>query len=41
MAGRIDYQWVVRWLDDIGLPQYKDKFLEARLGKNYDLFYKI
>lgn len=30
-AGRLDHQWVVRWLDDIGLPQYKDAFLEARL----------
>ena len=22
--GRLDFQWVLRWLDDIGLPQYKD-----------------
>ena len=22
-------QWVARWLDDIGLPQYKDSFVEA------------
>lgn len=30
-AGRLDHQWAVRWLDDIGLPQYKDAFLESRL----------
>ena len=30
-AGKLDHQWVVRWLDDIGLPQYKDAFLEARV----------
>ena len=24
-------QWVTRWLDDVGLPQYKDSFLEARV----------
>ncbi|GIY39552.1 liprin-beta-1 [Caerostris darwini] len=30
-AGRIDHQWVVRWLDDIGLPQYKDAFYDARV----------
>ncbi|XP_015930223.2 liprin-beta-2 [Parasteatoda tepidariorum] len=30
-AEKIDYQWVVRWLDDIGLPQYKDAFFEARM----------
>ncbi|XP_054713299.1 liprin-beta-2-like isoform X2 [Uloborus diversus] len=30
-AGKIDYQWVVRWLDDIGLPQYKDAFYDARI----------
>ena len=22
--GKLDFQWVLRWLDDIGLPQYKD-----------------
>ena len=21
--GRLDHHWVVRWLDDVGLPQYK------------------
>ncbi|KAM6950114.1 liprin-beta-2 isoform 4-T4 [Lycodopsis pacificus] len=27
----LDYIWVTRWLDDIGLPQYKDHFHEARV----------
>ena len=31
LAGRLDHQWAVRWLDDIGLPQYKDAFLESRM----------
>ena len=22
-SGRLDYNWVMRWLDDLGLPQYK------------------
>jgi len=30
-SGNLDHQWVVRWLDDVGLPQYKDAFLEARI----------
>ena len=30
-AGNLDHQWVTRWLDDIGLPQYKDTFSEARV----------
>lgn len=30
-AAKLDYLWVARWLDDIGLPQYKDKFIEARI----------
>jgi len=30
-AGKLDHQWTVRWLDDIGLPQYKDAFLESRI----------
>jgi len=30
-AGILDHQWVSRWLDDVGLPQYKDTFLEARV----------
>ncbi|XP_015918547.1 liprin-beta-2 isoform X3 [Parasteatoda tepidariorum] len=27
----LDFQWVVRWLDDVGLPQYKDSFADARV----------
>uniref|UniRef100_A0A8C9TKG7 PPFIA binding protein 2 n=1 Tax=Scleropages formosus TaxID=113540 RepID=A0A8C9TKG7_SCLFO len=27
----LDHIWVTRWLDDIGLPQYKDQFNEARV----------
>ena len=23
--GGLDHHWVIRWLDDIGLPQYKGK----------------
>eukprot|EP00092_Neocalanus_flemingeri_P056639 GFUD01067168.1.p1 GENE.GFUD01067168.1~~GFUD01067168.1.p1 ORF type:complete len:856 (+),score=209.17 GFUD01067168.1:124-2691(+) len=30
-AGSLDHHWVIRWLDDVGLPQYKDTFLEARV----------
>ncbi len=30
-AAQLDYLWVARWLDDIGLPQYKDSFLDARI----------
>ncbi len=29
--GGLDFHWVLRWLDDVGLPQYKDAFLEARV----------
>ncbi|XP_067902754.1 liprin-beta-2b isoform X11 [Heterodontus francisci] len=29
--GKLDYIWVTRWLDDVGLPQYKDQFNEARV----------
>ncbi|KAL4659316.1 liprin-beta-1 isoform X5 [Arapaima gigas] len=29
--GKLDYSWVARWLDDIGLPQYKTQFDEARV----------
>ncbi|XP_063052496.1 liprin-beta-1b isoform X3 [Engraulis encrasicolus] len=29
--GKLDYHWVTRWLDDIGLPQYKSQFDEARV----------
>lgn len=28
---RLDHNWVTRWLDDIGLPQYKSNFDEARV----------
>ncbi|CAL4121838.1 unnamed protein product, partial [Meganyctiphanes norvegica] len=28
---RLDHTWVLRWLDDIGLPQYKDAFSDARI----------
>ena len=31
LEGNLDYQWVLRWLDDIGLPQYKDNFLDAKI----------
>lgn len=31
LQGRLDHQWVTRWLDDIGLPQYKSNFDEARV----------
>ncbi|KAI1904589.1 hypothetical protein AGOR_G00007180 [Albula goreensis] len=27
----LDHIWVTRWLDDIGLPQYKDQFNEGRI----------
>ncbi|ODM94548.1 Liprin-beta-1 [Orchesella cincta] len=30
-AGKLDYHWVIRWLDDVGLPQYKESFMEARI----------
>ncbi|XP_035529498.1 liprin-beta-1 isoform X2 [Morone saxatilis] len=29
--GKLDHNWVTRWLDDIGLPQYKSHFDEARV----------
>ncbi|KAI0987129.1 hypothetical protein GJ496_002302, partial [Pomphorhynchus laevis] len=28
---KLDLFWVQRWLDDIGLPQYKDQFHEAKI----------
>uniref|UniRef100_A0A8C3B3V9 PPFIA binding protein 1 n=1 Tax=Cyclopterus lumpus TaxID=8103 RepID=A0A8C3B3V9_CYCLU len=31
LKGRLDHNWVTRWLDDIGLPQYKSYFDEARV----------
>ncbi|XP_065809189.1 liprin-beta-2 isoform X1 [Labrus bergylta] len=30
-SSELDHIWVTRWLDDIGLPQYKDHFHEARV----------
>lgn len=30
-AGKLDTAWVLRWLDDLGLPQYKDEFMAARV----------
>ncbi|XP_017684589.1 PREDICTED: liprin-beta-1 isoform X5 [Lepidothrix coronata] len=29
--GKLDYHWVTRWLDDIGLPQYKTQFDEGKM----------
>nr|XP_006127752.1 liprin-beta-1 isoform X1 [Pelodiscus sinensis]XP_025042829.1 liprin-beta-1 isoform X1 [Pelodiscus sinensis]XP_025042830.1 liprin-beta-1 isoform X1 [Pelodiscus sinensis]XP_025042831.1 liprin-beta-1 isoform X1 [Pelodiscus sinensis]XP_025042832.1 liprin-beta-1 isoform X1 [Pelodiscus sinensis]XP_025042833.1 liprin-beta-1 isoform X1 [Pelodiscus sinensis]XP_025042834.1 liprin-beta-1 isoform X1 [Pelodiscus sinensis] len=29
--GKLDYNWVTRWLDDIGLPQYKTQFDDGRV----------
>ncbi|KAL6116678.1 ppfibp1 [Pungitius sinensis] len=31
LKSRLDHNWVTRWLDDIGLPQYKSPFDEARV----------
>ncbi|XP_039280799.1 liprin-beta-2 isoform X3 [Nilaparvata lugens] len=30
-AGALGTGWVLRWLDDVGLPQHKDAFLAARV----------
>ena len=30
-AGDLDCAWVLRWLDDVGMPQYKESFLECRV----------
>uniref|UniRef100_A0A673ZV80 PPFIA binding protein 2 n=1 Tax=Salmo trutta TaxID=8032 RepID=A0A673ZV80_SALTR len=30
-SSELDHIWVTRWLDDIGLPQYKDHFHEGRV----------
>lgn len=30
-SGKLDTAWVLRWLDDLGLPQYKDEFMAARV----------
>ncbi|XP_040581595.1 liprin-beta-2 [Lepeophtheirus salmonis] len=44
--GQLDNQWVLRWLDDVGLPQYKEIFLECKIDGRVlnmltidDLFY--
>ncbi|XP_026556785.1 liprin-beta-1 isoform X7 [Pseudonaja textilis] len=29
--GKLDYNWVTRWLDDIGLPQYKTQFDDGKV----------
>ena len=31
MTFNLESNWVVTWLDDIGLPQYKERFLEAKI----------
>ncbi|XP_063293873.1 liprin-beta-2 isoform X5 [Pelobates fuscus] len=30
-SAQLNHTWVTRWLDDIGLPQYKDQFHESRV----------
>ncbi|XP_075998100.1 liprin-beta-2b isoform X5 [Genypterus blacodes] len=30
-SSELDHIWVTRWLDDIGLPQYKDQFNDGRV----------
>lgn len=30
-CAKLDGAWVLRWLDDLGLPQYKDVFSESRV----------
>ncbi|XP_059362187.1 liprin-beta-2-like isoform X5 [Carassius carassius] len=30
-SSELDHIWVTRWLDDIGLPQYKDQFYESKV----------
>ncbi|KAB7506392.1 Liprin-beta-2 [Armadillidium nasatum] len=30
-CAKLDTAWVLRWLDDLGLPQYKDVFSESRV----------
>lgn len=30
-AGKLDNGWVIRWLDDVGLPQHKDAFAVTRV----------
>ena len=40
-AGDLDCGWVLRWLDDVGLPQYKEAFLESRVSKYLCQLHKI
>ncbi|XP_049540577.1 uncharacterized protein LOC125954386 isoform X5 [Anopheles darlingi] len=30
-AGKLDTAWILRWLEDVGLPQYRDTFTAARI----------
>ncbi|XP_050097477.1 liprin-beta-2 isoform X7 [Anopheles aquasalis] len=30
-AGKLDTAWILRWLEDVGLPQYRDTFTAARV----------
>uniref|UniRef100_A0A9J7Y2W9 PPFIA binding protein 2a n=1 Tax=Cyprinus carpio carpio TaxID=630221 RepID=A0A9J7Y2W9_CYPCA len=30
-SSELDHIWVTRWLDDVGLPQYKDQFYESKV----------
>lgn len=30
-AGKLDLNWIIKWLEDVGLPQYKDMFTMARM----------
>ena len=39
-AGDLDCGWVLRWLDDVGLPQYKEAFLESRVSKYFCQLHK-
>ena len=31
MVFSLDANWIITWLDDVGLPQYKERFLEAKM----------
>jgi hypothetical protein len=37
-AGELDCAWVIRWLDDIGLPQYK---VPTRFLPNFFIGFQI
>ncbi|XP_058065636.1 uncharacterized protein LOC131215264 [Anopheles bellator] len=30
-AGKLDTAWIIRWLDDVGMPQYREAFTAARM----------